>query len=51
MNEQMITEDQVRKEHLAEVNSAAHWAYLVAVLLGAFLLMLGLMAVLGAAGG
>jgi hypothetical protein len=51
VNERKITEDQVRKEHLAEVNSAAHWAYLGAVLLAAFLLMLGLMAILGAAGG
>jgi hypothetical protein len=51
VNEQKITEDQVRKEHLAEVNSAAHWAYLAAVLVAAFLLMLGLVAILDAAGG
>jgi hypothetical protein len=39
---------QVRDEHLAEVNQAAHWAYLAAVLAGGLVLMLGLIALLGA---
>lgn len=47
MSELKITEDQVREEHLGEVNVGAHWAYLFAVLLGGTLLMIGLIAFLG----
>ena len=49
MSERDITEDVVRAEHLGEVNVRAHWAYLGAVLLGGFVLMVGLIAWLGAA--
>ena len=42
MSERDITEDEVRKEHLHAVNVPAHWAYLAGVLVGGFLLMLGL---------
>ena len=43
-----MTEDAVREEHLNEVHVEAHWAYLFAVLIGGFLLMVGLIAALGA---
>jgi hypothetical protein len=43
-----MNEDKVREEHLKEVNVAAHWVYLAAVLLGSALLMTGLIALLGA---
>jgi hypothetical protein len=49
MSERTITEDQVRSEHLREVNVRAHWTYIVAVLGGGFLLMLALLWVLGGA--
>jgi hypothetical protein len=48
MSELKMSEDAVRDEHLAEVNVGAHWAYLFAVMIGAFLLMVGLIALLGA---
>jgi hypothetical protein len=51
VNEQEVTEDIVRREHLSEVNAAAHWAYLIGVIAGAFILMVGLIAVLGGTGG
>ncbi len=47
MSEANITEEKVRNEHLKEVNPAAHWAYLAAVIAFSFLLMLGLIALLG----
>ena len=47
MSERAITEDDVRREHSSSANQAAHWAYLVAVLLGGTLLMLVLIAALG----
>lgn len=47
MSERNISEDEVRNEHLAEVNVAAHWAYLAAVILGAAVLMVVLIAYLG----
>jgi hypothetical protein len=50
-DERTIREEDVRREHLDEVRVDLHWAYLAGVLLGAFLLMVGLIAVLGAAGG
>ncbi len=51
MSEKTIDEEQVRQEHLAEVDAGRHWLYLVAVLLGGTLLMLGVIAWLGGAGG
>ena len=50
MNEHTVTEDMVRGEHLQEVNAGAHWAYLIGVIAGAFILMVGLIALLGMAG-
>ena len=50
MSELKVSEDDVREEHLASVNVPAHWAYLFGILLGALLLMLGLIAVPGAGG-
>jgi hypothetical protein len=50
MSERSVDEDLVRADHLREVNTAAQWAYLVTVILGGTLLMLGLIAVLGASG-
>jgi hypothetical protein len=47
MKETTITEEQVRSEKMKEVNQAAHWAYVVGVIAISFILMLGLMAVLG----
>jgi hypothetical protein len=49
MNEQTISEDQVRAEHLREVNVPAHWAYLATVLFGGLALMLAFLAFLGGA--
>ena len=51
MNEQEVTEAQVRKEHLKEVNVPAHWAYLIGVITTALVTMVGLIAILGATGG
>jgi len=48
VSEQNVTEDKVRSEHLREVHVGAHWAYLLAVLFGGFLLMVALIAMLGA---
>jgi hypothetical protein len=48
VSELKVTEDQVREEHLEEVNVAAHWVLLLAVLVGSALLMIGLIALLGA---
>lgn len=50
MNERTVTEDDVRAEHSSSANQTAHWVYLAAVLLGGTLLMLVLIAALGAAG-
>jgi len=51
MSEQDITEDQVREEHLAKVNQAAHWLYLFSVLGAGLLLMVAFIALLGASSG
>ena len=48
MSERDITEDQVREEHLAAIDQRAHWLYLVGVLGGGTVVMLLLIAVLGA---
>ena len=45
-----VTEDDVRDEHLREVNATAQWVYLGSVLAGGFLLMLGLITLLGSTG-
>ena len=42
-----LTEDDVRAEHHQSAKPAAHWLYLVSVLVGGLLLMLGLIAYLG----
>lgn len=42
--EKTLTEDDVRAEHLGEVNEPAHWAYLFAVLIGGTVLMILLIA-------
>jgi hypothetical protein len=46
-DEGTVDQDRVREEHLASVNVPAHWAYLIAVLVGGFVLMVILIAVLG----
>ncbi len=51
MNEANMTEEKVRQEHIDSVNVVAHWVYLASVLLGGFLLMVGLIALLGGGGG
>jgi hypothetical protein len=50
-DETKITQDQVWNEHLGEVHVGAHWAYLGAVLIGGFLLMVALIAFLGSTSG
>ncbi len=50
-NEAEMTEEKVRKEHLDAVNVPAHWAYLFAVLVGSFVLMVLLIALIGGGGG
>jgi uncharacterized membrane protein YdcZ (DUF606 family) len=50
-DEKNITEDDVRAEHMASAKPAAHWAYLVGVLGGSFILMVLLIALMGSAGG
>ena len=47
VNERTLSEDDVRAEHLDEVNEPAHWAYLFAVLIGGSVLMILLIAALG----
>jgi hypothetical protein len=47
MSERTVTEDQVRSEHLREVNVPAHWWYIVGVLGSGLLFMVALMWVLG----
>ena len=46
--QETLSEDDVRAEHLATVNRPAHWIYLSAVLVGGTLLMVLLIAWLGA---
>ena len=47
MSERDVTEDDVREEHLAEVDERRQWAYLAVVLIGGTLAMIGLIALLG----
>ena len=51
MSEREIDEEQVRAEHLAEVDERVQWTYLVGVLGGGTILMILFIAVLGAGGG
>ncbi len=44
MNEREIDAESVRREHLQAVHQPAQWAYLVGVLAGGTLVMLGLIA-------
>jgi TRAP-type C4-dicarboxylate transport system permease small subunit len=46
-----LTEDDVRREHTEAVDAARHWAYLAVVLIGALVLMLLLIALLGSTTG
>ncbi len=48
MSERDLTDDDVREEHLRDVDQRRQWAYLVVVLVGGILAMIGLIAVLGA---
>jgi hypothetical protein len=48
MSEKTIDQETIRREHLGEVHQPAQWAYLLGVLAGGTLLMLGLIALLGA---
>jgi hypothetical protein len=50
-DELQVTEAQVRREHIAEVNQWAHWAYLVGVIAIGMLMMIALIALLGAGTG
>jgi hypothetical protein len=47
VSERDIREDQVRAEHLAEVDQVHQWAYLLAVTGSGTVLMLALIAMLG----
>ena len=49
MSERDVDADQVYQEHLAQVHQPAHWAYLALVLIGGAVVMLGFIALLGAA--
>ncbi len=42
-----VQEIDVQKEHLDGVRIGAHWAYLLGVLIGSTMLMVGLIALLG----
>ena len=48
MRERDIDQEQVRDEHLKEVNPGAHWAYLLGIVGGGFVAMIALIAWLGA---
>jgi hypothetical protein len=47
VSEKDLTAEDIRKEHLGEVDQRAHWLFLIAVLVGGVLLMLALIALLG----
>jgi hypothetical protein len=49
VNDRTITENEVRDEHQRAVKVPAHWAYLFGVIVGAFMLMVLFIAVLGRA--
>jgi hypothetical protein len=48
MSERDLDQDQVRTEHLAEVDQRVQWAYLVTVLVGGTVAMILFIALLGA---
>ncbi len=50
-NEMEIRQDDVRREHMDEVHTLAHWAYLVVVLGGGLIVMVLLIALLGSGTG
>jgi hypothetical protein len=47
MSEKTITEEEVRDEHLGEVNPTAHWIYVLGVVVGSTILMIVFIALLG----
>jgi hypothetical protein len=49
-NDATITEEDVRQEHQQSARPGAHWVYLFGVIGGSMLLMLALIAFLGAQG-
>lgn len=49
-SERQIGMEDVYEEHQRSVNANAHWAYLFGVLFGGFVLMIALIALLGASG-
>jgi hypothetical protein len=49
-DETRVTEEDVWREHVEGVNTVAHWIYLFGVLTVSFLLMVGLIALLGGGG-
>jgi hypothetical protein len=51
MSDRTIDAEKVREEHLAEVRESLHWVYLVGVLVGSTILMLVLIALMGASPG
>ena len=50
-DEARISQEDVWDEHLKNLNVGAHWAYLFGVLIGAFLVMVALIALVGAGAG
>jgi hypothetical protein len=48
VSEKTIDQETIREEHLKEVHQPMQWAYLMGVLGGGTLLMLGFIALLGA---
>ena len=50
MSEKDLTADDIRAEHLGEVDQRVHWLFLAVVLVGGVLLMLGFIALLGGTG-
>jgi hypothetical protein len=50
MNERVIDEEAVRQQHLREVNQRNQALYMVAVIGGAFLVMIALISLLGSGG-
>jgi hypothetical protein len=49
-NETKIDQNKVWDEHLAEINVPAHWMYGLGVMVGGFLVMVALIAMLGGGG-
>jgi hypothetical protein len=48
VSEKTIDQETIREEHLKEVHQPAQWAYMLGVILGGTVLMLGFIALLGA---